>query len=93
MRHMNGSGDWRWLFVQGFLCAYECLVVWANSVSVGIVSNLWPPTRGPPSLLMADVRCLPGKLFEILICKLTLTSVFRKPNYYDLFIAFKHLSL
>ncbi|KAG0583242.1 hypothetical protein M758_3G121800 [Ceratodon purpureus] len=31
-----------------------------NSVSVGIVSNLWPPTRGPPSLLMADVRCLPG---------------------------------
>jgi hypothetical protein len=31
-----------------------------NSISVGIVSNLWPPTRGPPSLLMADVRCLPG---------------------------------
>ncbi|KAG0554221.1 hypothetical protein KC19_12G074000 [Ceratodon purpureus] len=31
-----------------------------NSVSVGIVSNLWPPTRSPPSLLMADVRCLPG---------------------------------
>jgi len=55
-----GSGNWRCLFVRDFLCAYECLVVWANSVSVGIVSNLWPPTRGPPSLLMADVRCLPG---------------------------------
>lgn len=60
-----GSGNWRCLFVRDFLCAYECLVVWANSVSVGIVSNLWPPTRGPPSLLMADVRCLPGRLYII----------------------------
>ncbi|CAK9238521.1 unnamed protein product [Sphagnum troendelagicum] len=31
-----------------------------NSMSVGIVSNLWPPTRHPASLLMADLRCLPG---------------------------------
>lgn len=65
MHHMNGVREWRWLFVQGFLCAYDCLVVWANSMSVGIVSNSWPPTRGPPSLLMADVRCLPGQFFLI----------------------------
>lgn len=68
-----GSGDWRWLFVQGFYSAYECLVVWTNSISVGIVSNLWPPTRGPPSLLMADVRCLPGECSLVhYICMLTL---------------------
>jgi hypothetical protein len=65
VHHMNGVREWRWLFVQGFLCAYDCLVVWANSMSVGIVSNSWPPTRGPPSLLMADVRCLPGQFLLI----------------------------
>ncbi|KAJ7546899.1 hypothetical protein O6H91_08G059800 [Diphasiastrum complanatum] len=31
-----------------------------NSVSVGIVSNCWPPASSLMSLLMADVRCLPG---------------------------------
>eukprot|EP00249_Psilotum_nudum_P022667 c28604_g1_i1 orf=372-2789(+) len=31
-----------------------------NSISVGIVANCWPPASSSVSLLMADVRCLPG---------------------------------
>ncbi|KAK9152822.1 hypothetical protein Sjap_000302 [Stephania japonica] len=31
-----------------------------NSVSVGFVSNCYPPSSGNNSLLMADIRCLPG---------------------------------
>lgn len=51
------------LSFQAFLCANEGWLSWKNSMSVGIVSNTWPPTRGPASLLMADVRCLPGEPF------------------------------
>ncbi|KAJ0808568.1 putative peptidase S1C, peptidase S1, PA clan, peptidase S1, PA clan, chymotrypsin-like protein [Helianthus annuus] len=31
-----------------------------NSISVGYVSNCYPPTSSKASLLMADIRCLPG---------------------------------
>lgn len=31
-----------------------------NSISVGIVANSWPPASSQPTLLMADIRCLPG---------------------------------
>ncbi|XP_057832753.2 glyoxysomal processing protease, glyoxysomal isoform X2 [Cryptomeria japonica] len=31
-----------------------------NSISMGIVANSWPPASSQTSLLMADIRCLPG---------------------------------
>ncbi|KAI7755324.1 hypothetical protein M8C21_030170, partial [Ambrosia artemisiifolia] len=31
-----------------------------NSISVGYVSNCYPPSSSKASLLMADIRCLPG---------------------------------
>ncbi|KAK9058005.1 hypothetical protein SSX86_022845 [Deinandra increscens subsp. villosa] len=31
-----------------------------NSISVGYVSNCYPPSSSKESLLMADIRCLPG---------------------------------
>ncbi|KAH9298226.1 hypothetical protein KI387_029908, partial [Taxus chinensis] len=31
-----------------------------NSMSMGIVANSWPPASSQTSLLMADIRCLPG---------------------------------
>lgn len=31
-----------------------------NSMAVGVVANCWPPASTQASLLMADVRCLPG---------------------------------
>uniref|UniRef100_A0A0D6QU05 Glyoxysomal processing protease, glyoxysomal n=1 Tax=Araucaria cunninghamii TaxID=56994 RepID=A0A0D6QU05_ARACU len=31
-----------------------------NSISMGIVANSWPPASSKTSLLMADIRCLPG---------------------------------
>lgn len=31
-----------------------------NSISAGIVANSWPPASSQPTLLMADIRCLPG---------------------------------
>ncbi|KAK1415579.1 hypothetical protein QVD17_31362 [Tagetes erecta] len=32
----------------------------SNSISVGYVSNCYPPSSSKASLLMADIRCLPG---------------------------------
>jgi hypothetical protein len=53
-----------------------------NSMSVGIVSNLWPPTRHPASLLMADLRCLPGEHYHGLPLLVMLTPYSSRPMYF-----------
>lgn len=36
------------------------LLIFGISISVGSVANSYPPCSSSKSLLMADIRCLPG---------------------------------
>ncbi|VFQ58873.1 unnamed protein product [Cuscuta campestris] len=56
--HLNQRGD-RLLSI-GSPFGILSPIHFFNSISVGSISNVYPSNKSPRSLLMADIRCLPG---------------------------------